>query len=148
MMTNDSQHPKNSLSRRGFFKGVGVAALASTFMGMLPEKIQAQSTAWTQAGNNNHVIELQEAGEADAGAEGDVTIDYYGHCAFKITSPNGVTMMFDPWRNDPSGAWGLWFPEEFPKTVVDIGMSTHAHFDHDAVDRLEATMLLDRMVGQ
>jgi len=142
---NENQATNGShVGRRGFLKGAGLAAIASTFMGMLPEKVQAQSTAWTQAGNNNHVIELQEAGEGDASEE---TLDYYGHCAFQITSPAGVTMMFDPWRNDPSGAWGLWYPEEFPKTVVDIGVSTHAHFDHDAIDRLEATMLLDRMVG-
>lgn len=144
----DRENTKAEVGRRGFLKGIGLTALAGTFMGMLPEKVQAQSTAWTQMGNNNHLIELQEAEAGESDAVGDVAIDYYGHCAFKITSPNGVTMMFDPWRNDPSGAWGLWFPAEFPKTVVDIGMSTHAHFDHDAVEQLEATMLLDRMVGQ
>jgi L-ascorbate metabolism protein UlaG (beta-lactamase superfamily) len=56
-------------------------------------------------------------------------------------------MMFDPWRNDPSGYWGVWFPKEFSMPVVDIGLSTHTHFDHDAIDRVQATMLLDRMIG-
>lgn len=74
-------------------------------------------------------------------------IDFYGHCAFKITSPGGATVLFDPWRNDPSGAWGLWYKNEFPETPVDICMSTHTHFDHDAIHRPVSTMVLDRMVG-
>ena len=101
--------------------------------------------AWKQAGNNHHVLALQDGDDGAPG--GKVTIDYFGHCALRVTSPKGLTLMFDPWRNDPSGAWGLWFPKEFPKTVVDIGLSTHTHFDHDAVDRVEATMILDRLVG-
>ena len=56
-------------------------------------------------------------------------------------------MLFDPWRDDPSGAWGLWFKNEFPETQTDICMSTHTHFDHDAIDRPVSTMVLDRMVG-
>jgi hypothetical protein len=76
-----------------------------------------------------------------------VTIEYWGHCAFKITSPRGLTLLFDPWRNDSSGYWGVWFPKEFSMPVVDIGLSTHTHFDHDAIDRIQATMILDRMVG-
>ena len=65
---------------------------------------------------------------------GKVTIDFYGHAAFKMTSPAGLTMLFDPWRNDPSGAWGLWFPKEFPEIEVDAVISTHAHLDHDATE--------------
>ncbi|PTQ74575.1 MBL fold metallo-hydrolase [Celeribacter persicus] len=56
-------------------------------------------------------------------------------------------MLFDPWRDDPSGAWGLWFKNQFPETRVDITLSTHTHFDHDAIDRPNSTMVLDRMVG-
>ena len=32
-------------------------------------------------------------------------------------------------------------------TLVDIGVSTHAHFDHDALHRLDASVLLDRLIG-
>jgi L-ascorbate metabolism protein UlaG (beta-lactamase superfamily) len=56
-------------------------------------------------------------------------------------------MLFDPWRNDPSGYWGVWFPSDFSNPVVDAGFSTHTHFDHDALDHIQATMLLDRMIG-
>ena len=34
-----------------------------------------------------------------------------------------------------------------PKTEVDIGVSTHAHFDHDGLNRLDAHVLLDRPIG-
>jgi L-ascorbate metabolism protein UlaG (beta-lactamase superfamily) len=129
-------------SRRLLLGAAGLAAAGTLAIG---RRAEAQSVAWTQPGNNNHVLELQAG---DAAAAGTVKLDYFGHCAFRLTTPQGLTVMFDPWRNDPSGAWGLWYPNEFPKTVVDIGMSTHSHFDHDALDRLEATMLLDRMVGR
>ncbi len=146
-MKNNNEKKLDDGSRRNFFKGVGVAAGGVLAAGgiLQPQRAQAHSVAWEQAGNNNHILALQES---SGSGNGDVVLDYYGHCAFKITSPAGVTLMFDPWRNDPSGAWGLWYPKEFPKTVVDIGLSTHAHFDHDAVERLDATMLLDRMVGE
>jgi len=136
---------KFALDRRSFLK-TGAVGAAAGLVGLGSEKTEAQSLAWKQSGNNNHIIEIQES-QAEA-ADGEVKLEYFGHCAFKVTSPGGVTMLFDPWRNDPSGAWGLWYPEEFPQTVVDIGMSTHAHFDHDALDRLDATMILDRMVGE
>ncbi len=120
--------------------GVGAAA---TMLGST--SAQAHSTDWLQPGNNNHVIDLQATtGNA---VEGAVGIDFFGHCAIKITSPGGATVLFDPWRDDPSGAWGLWFKNEFPETQVDICMSTHTHFDHDAIDRPVSTMVLDRMVG-
>lgn len=144
-MKNIKEKPIDN-ARRNLLKGTGMVPLAALAAGgaLLSQQAKAHSVAWEQAGNNNHVLALQET----SGGNGDLVLEYYGHCAFKITSPAGVTLMFDPWRNDPSGAWGLWYPKEFPKTVVDIGLSTHAHFDHDAVERLDATMLLDRMVGE
>ncbi len=133
------------LSRRTFFMAAGAAGVGATASLLSGTAAQAQSTDWTQPGNNNNVIEMQATtGEAVAGA---VKIEYYGHCAFKITSPGGATILFDPWRNDPSGAWGLWFKNPFPETQTDICMSTHTHFDHDAIDRPVSTMVLDRMVG-
>lgn len=134
----------SGLSRRSLFVAAGAAgvAAATTSLGTAP--VKAQSTDWTQPGNNNHVIELQEKSDFPGG---EVGIDFYGHCAIKITSPGGASILFDPWRDDPSGAWGLWYKYKFPETVVDITMSTHTHFDHDAIDRPQSTMVLDRMVG-
>jgi L-ascorbate metabolism protein UlaG (beta-lactamase superfamily) len=39
-------------------------------------------------------------------------------------------------------------PSEFPAIPVDIVLSTHAHFDHDAVERPKGQMVLERLVGQ
>ncbi|HEX6011826.1 MAG TPA: MBL fold metallo-hydrolase [Geminicoccaceae bacterium] len=141
-MTNVHHVP--GVGRRGVLAGLagGGATTVASLAGAAPA--QAQSVAWKQPGNNNHVLELQSAGDA---ASGEVGLEFWGHCAFRLTSPRGLTMLVDPWRNDPSGAWGLWFPKEFSMPVADIALSTHTHFDHDAVDRVQATMVLDRMVG-
>ena len=121
---------------------LAVGAAASVLAG---RAAFAQSTDWMQPGNNNHSLKLQNTARFPSGAVG---FDFYGNCALKLTSPAGATVLFDPWRDDPSGAWGKWFKNKFPETVVDITMSTHAHFDHDAIDRPQSTMVLDRMIGE
>lgn len=133
------------LSRRSLFAAAGAAGVSAATAALLPSESRAQSTDWTQPGNNNHVIALQGTKSFSQGAVG---IGYYGHCALRITSPAGASVLFDPWRDDPSGAWGLWFKQKFPETLVDITMSTHTHFDHDAIDRPQSTMVLDRMAGK
>lgn len=106
----------------------------------------SQLNSWKSGKNNNRLIQIQNEGGTQADA-GSVEIAYYSNSSFSVTSPRGVSILVDPWRNDPSGAWGLWYRLDFPETEVDIGMSTHAHFDHDALDRLDANMLLDRLAG-
>lgn len=96
--------------------------------------------------NNNQIIALQNA-KADPLQAGSVTLEYYGHMAMRVTSPKGVDILLDPWKNDPSGTWGIWFPKEFPLTSADITMSTHAHYDHNALHRVKSHMALDRMAG-
>ena len=132
------------ISRRSFFMAAGATGLGAAAAAVGAAPASAQSTDWLQPGNNNHVIDLQGT---SGPSEGTVKVDFYGHCAIKMTSPAGATLLFDPWRDDPSGAWGLWFKNPFPETLVDICMSTHTHFDHDAIDRPQSTMVLDRMVG-
>jgi len=85
------------------------------------------SSAW----NDNDLITVQKTG-GDPARPGDVKIEFYGHDAFKITSPAGLTVLTDPWRNDSTGLYPRWFLTEFPAIRVDIVLSTHAHFDHDA----------------
>lgn len=123
------------------------SALAVVALACLSPIALAGPTAWTQVKNNNHIIEAQKDTSGDPNAAGQVSIEFYGHAAFKITSPAGFTMLVDPWRNDPSGAWGMWFPKEFPEIEVDAILSTHAHFDHDATERPNGQMILDRMTG-
>ncbi len=104
---------------------------------------QSVPPAW----NDNSLITIQKNG-GDPAHPGDVKIEFYGHDAFKITSPTGLTILTDPWRNDATGAYPKWFQTEFPAIRVHIVVSTHAHFDHDAVERPNALMVLERFVGQ
>ena len=101
------------------------------------------SPAW----NDDSLITIQQRGGEPA-LPGDVKIEFYGHDAFKITSPVGLTVLTDPWRNDSTGDYPKWFQTEFPAIRVDIVLSTHAHFDHDAVERPRGLMVLERLVGE
>ena len=60
-------------------------------------------------------------------------LTYFGHCAFRWETPGGLTVMADPYRNQ---ADRYWFTRLFPDVHCDLGLITHAHFDHDAADRL------------
>jgi L-ascorbate metabolism protein UlaG (beta-lactamase superfamily) len=105
------------------------------------------SAARLPAWNDNSLINIQKSG-GDPTRAGDVKLEFYGHDAFKITSPAGLTVLIDPWRNDPTGQYPKWFLNEFPALRVDIVVSTHAHFDHDAVEQPNGLMVLERLVGQ
>lgn len=103
---------------------------------------------WQRSTNHNRMIDLQaRAAGMDPARAGEVRIAYFGSSAFMITSPEGVSTMVDPWRNHPSRKWD-WYFHDMPETAVDIGCSTHAHFDHDALERLDAHVLLDRPIGR
>ena len=106
--------------------------------------IDAGLSAWRMASNHNRMIALQQANPAPV--PGPVELAYFGSSAFRITSPGGLSVMVDPWRNFPTRKWD-WYFHDFPITAVDIGVSTHAHFDHDALHRLDAHVLLDRLIG-
>ena len=103
----------------------------------------APSPPW----NDNPLIAAQKTG-GDPTRSGDVKIEFYGHDAFKITSPVGLTVLTDPWRNDSKGLYPKWFLPEFPALRVDIVLSTHAHFDHDAIEHPKGLIVLERFVGQ
>jgi L-ascorbate metabolism protein UlaG (beta-lactamase superfamily) len=101
------------------------------------------SPAW----NDNSLITVQKKA-GNPTRSGDVKIEFYGHDAFKVTSPAGLTVLTDPWRNDSTGLYPKWFLNEFPAIPIDIILSTHAHFDHDAVERPKGLMVLEHLVGQ
>ena len=100
--------------------------------------------SWQLKTNHNRMIDLQR--QKLGPSDGPVELAFFGRSAFRITSPAGVTVMLDPWRNLPTRRWD-WYFHDFPQTAVDIGVSTHAHFDHDALHRLDAHVLLDRLIG-
>lgn len=99
-------------------------------------------TSWQRSTNHNRMIDFQSGMQST----NPVQLTYYASSAFKITSPSGVTVMIDPWRNIPTGKWD-WYFHDFPETAVDIGVSTHAHFDHDALHLLDSSTNLDRPIG-
>jgi L-ascorbate metabolism protein UlaG (beta-lactamase superfamily) len=106
--------------------------------------IETGLSAWRMSSNHNRMIEIQK-GPPDT-TLGSVELAYFGSSAFRVRSPSGITIMVDPWRNFPTRKWD-WYFHDFPITEVDIGVSTHAHFDHDALHRLDAHVLLDRLIG-
>jgi L-ascorbate metabolism protein UlaG (beta-lactamase superfamily) len=111
--------------------------------GQQSERSVDTSPAW----NNNSLITVQKKA-GNPLRSGDVKIEFYGHDAFKVTFPAGLTVLTDPWRNDSTGLYPKWFLSEFPAIRVDVILSTHAHFDHDAVERPKGLMVLERLVGQ
>ena len=72
-------------------------------------------------------------------------LTYFGHCAFRWETPGGVTVMADPYRNQ---AGRYWFTRLFPEVSCDLGLISHAHFDHDAADRLPEAASILRMPGE
>lgn len=130
----------------GWFFFVVFALTLASPLGAHGQKSEANPSA-SPAWNDNTLIDIQKKG-GDPVRPGAVTVEFYGHDAFKITSPAGLTVLADPWRNDPTGVYPKWFLNEFPPVRVDIVLSTHAHFDHDAVDRPAGLMVLERLVGQ
>src|SRR5882672_1533472 len=68
-----------------------------------------------------------------APAKPKTQITWYGHAAFKIETPNGKTVLIDPWIQNPSNPTG----KDDVKTIkADLILVTHGHFDHigDAID--------------
>jgi len=62
---------------------------------------------WQMTSNHNRMIELQA--DSSPPRDGPVELAYYGSSAFKITSPRGVSVMIDPWRDHPSRTWDWYF---------------------------------------
>ena len=75
------------------------------------------------------------AGLTMAGAEGAPTqLTWYGHAAFKLTTPTGKIILIDPWILNPSNKNGHEDLKRLDK--ADLILVTHGHFDHvgDAVE--------------
>jgi L-ascorbate metabolism protein UlaG (beta-lactamase superfamily) len=73
---------------------------------------------------------------------GALTIDYLGHCAFRLTTPAGQRILVDPYRNWPDGR--RWFKRECANVEADVLLVSHPHADHDrAASALGQPRLLD-----
>jgi len=96
---------------------------------------------------NDRLIKAQKTG-AIRKDTGKVDISYYGMISYKVTSPAGIEILIDPFRNAPDlDLGGIWFLSQFPEIYADIVISTHAHGDHDGMSRVKAPMMLDRFAG-
>jgi L-ascorbate metabolism protein UlaG (beta-lactamase superfamily) len=65
-------------------------------------------------------------------------LTWYGHAAFKIETPNGKTVLVDPWITNPTNPTG----KDDVKTIkADLILVSHGHFDHvgDASDIAKRT---------
>lgn len=78
-------------------------------------------------------------------AKPSATLTYFGHCAFLWETAQGLRVLADPYRNQ---ADRYWFTRLFPDVICDLGLITHAHFDHDAADRLPEAASLLRTPGK
>ncbi len=58
----------------------------------------------------------------------DTTLTWYGHAAFKITTPNGKTLLIDPWITNPSNPNGKADLDNIKQ--ADLILISHGHFDH------------------
>ncbi len=74
-----------------------------------------------------------------------VTLDYLGHCAFLWSTAHGVRALIDPYGNS---AEIHWFLRPFPQMEVDVVMSTHRHFDHDATGSVAGRPTVLRGAGK
>ena len=55
-------------------------------------------------------------------------LTWYGHAAFKLTTPTGHILMIDPWIQNPSNTHGA--ADLAGITKADLILITHGHFDH------------------
>jgi L-ascorbate metabolism protein UlaG (beta-lactamase superfamily) len=70
------------------------------------------------------------AGTVELAAD-EVAIEYIGHAAFRVHSPDGTRIIIDPFASR------VWLGYDFPDSLqADAVLITHPHYDHDAGARL------------
>jgi len=74
------------------------------------------------------VFALLALSSARASAAGSTDITWYGHSAFKVTTPAGKVLLIDPWLANPANPKGKELLAGLDK--ADQILLTHAHGDH------------------
>jgi L-ascorbate metabolism protein UlaG (beta-lactamase superfamily) len=115
--------------------------------GIFPRIVQVGDVAYAQNKNNTRIIAAHYYGGLRESV-GEVTLSYYGMSAVKITTPKGLEIFIDPWKNPCDPSWGgIWYKLRMPMTHCDIGLVTHCHFDHNAYEMLDAGMTIKNPGG-
>ncbi len=85
------------------------------------------------AQNASSSVPPQVAGQAKT------QLTWYGHAAFKLVTPSGKVILFDPWITNPLNPTGKQDLADLKK--VDLILVSHGHADHvgDAVDIAKRT---------
>jgi len=116
-------------------------------IGVMPRLVQVGDVAYAQNKNNDRIIAAHYYGGVRESID-EVTISYYGMSAVKITTPKGLEIFIDPWKNPCDPSWGgIWYKMRMPMTHCDIGLVTHSHFDHNAYEMLDAGLTLKNFGG-
>ena len=68
--------------------------------------------SWKQSENNNRMIAAQNDEKIGGRGENHIKLAYFGSSCFRLTTPSGLTLMIDPWRNPPWGSWD-WYLKSF-----------------------------------
>jgi len=114
---------------------------------IMPRIVQIGDVAYAQNKNNTRIIAAHYYDGLRESSD-EVTFTYYGMSAIKITTPKGLELFFDPWKNPCDPSWGgIWYSMRMPMSHCDIGFTTHSHFDHNAFEMLDAGMILKNFVG-
>lgn len=67
-------------------------------------------------------------------------LQWIGHACFRIETSDGTVLIIDPYDES--------VPYKAPEGPADIVLSTHDHFDHNAVDRVQGNPQVIRGVGE
>jgi len=115
--------------------------------GPMPRLVQVGDVAYCQNKNNTRIIAAHYY-DGLRESTGEVQLSYYGMSAFKITTPKGLEIFIDPWKNPCDPSWGgIWYRMRMPMTHCDIGLVTHSHFDHNAYEMLDAGLIIRGLGG-
>ena len=114
-------------------------------------RLKAGLNAWRLETNHNRMVDFQARAGGDPATEGAVKLAHFASSAFRVTTPAGLTIMIDPWRNHPAGKWD-WYFHDFPATagilLVIVGFFGLAGLDHgnEVIER-ESILGCDAVVG-